>query len=56
MTNATDERGAEAPPKILGSADRAGRLVPHHLRLEIVAVSLPLIGQSLGASFADLQR
>jgi hypothetical protein len=34
MTSAANERGAEASPERLGSADGVARLLPHHVRLE----------------------
>ena len=56
MTRAVDERGAEASPKfrVLLTASLVSSLIMFDS--SIVAVSLPLIGQSLGACFADVQR
>ena len=51
MTSAVDERGAEASPKfrVLLTASLI------MFDSSIVAVSLPSIGRSLGACFADVQ-
>jgi putative redox protein len=55
MTSAVDERGAEASSKfwILLTASLVSSLIM--LDSNIVAVSLPVIGRSLGASFAGVQ-
>ena len=56
MTNAVDERDAEASPKfrVLLTASLVSSLII--FGSSIVAVSLPSIGRSLEASFADVQR
>lgn len=55
MTSAVDERGAEASRKfwILLTASLVSSFIM--LDSNIVAVSLPSIGRSLGASLADVQ-
>ena len=55
MTSAVDERGAEASPKfrVLLTASLVSSLIMFDSN--IVAVSLPSIGRSLGASFDDVQ-
>jgi hypothetical protein len=55
MTSAVDERGVEASPKfwVLLTASLVSSLIMFDSN--IVAVSLPSIGRSLGASFADVQ-
>ena len=55
MTGAVDERGAEASPKfrVLLTASLVSFLIMFDSN--IVAVSLPSIGRSLGASFAHVQ-
>jgi hypothetical protein len=56
MTSAVDERGAEASRKfrVLPTASLVSSLII--FGSNIVAVSLPSIGRSLEASFADVQR
>jgi hypothetical protein len=55
MTSAVDERGAEASPKfrVLLTASLVSSFIM--FGSSIVAVSLPSIGRSLGACFADVQ-
>jgi hypothetical protein len=55
MTSAVDERGAEASRKfrVLLTASLVSSLIV--FGSNIVAVSLPSIGRSLEASFADVQ-
>ncbi|WP_029583607.1 hypothetical protein [Bradyrhizobium sp. URHD0069] len=55
MTSAVDERGVEASPKfrVLLTASLVSSLIM--FGSNIVAVSLPSIGRSLEASFADVQ-
>ena len=55
MTSSVDERGAEASPKfrVLLTASLVSSLIMFDSN--IVAVSLPSIGRSLGASFDDVQ-
>ncbi|MDQ1511211.1 MAG: hypothetical protein QOG50_3055, partial [Actinomycetota bacterium] len=55
MTSAGNERGAEASSKfwVVLTASLVSTLIM--LDSNIVAVSLPAIGRSLGASFADVQ-
>ena len=55
MTSAVDERGVEASPKfrVLLTASLVSSLIM--FGSNIVAVSLPSIGRSLEASFADFQ-
>ena len=55
MTSAVDERGAEASPKfqVLLTTSLVSSLIM--FGSNIVAVSLPSIGRSLEASFADVQ-
>ena len=55
MTSAVDERGVEASPKfrVLLTASLVSSLIMSDSN--IVAVSLPSIGRSLEASFADVQ-
>ena len=54
MTRAVDERGAEASPKFrVLTASLVSSLIMFDS--SIVAVSLPSIGRSLGACFADVQ-
>jgi hypothetical protein len=55
MTSAVDERGVEASPKfrVLLTASLVSSLIM--FGSSIVAVSLPSIGRSLEASFADVQ-
>ena len=55
MTSTVDERGAEASPKfrVLLTASLVSSLIMFDS--SIVAVSLPSIGRSLGACFADVQ-
>ena len=56
MTSAVDERGAEASPKFRVLLTASLRLVSHHVRVEHRSgLSLPLIGRSLRACFADVQ-
>ena len=56
MTSEVHERGAEAWPKfwVLLTASLVSSLIMFDS--SIVAVSLPSIGRSLGACFADVQR
>ena len=55
MTSAVDERGVEASPKfrVLLTASLVSSLIM--FGSNIVPVSLPSIGRSLEASFADVQ-
>ena len=55
MTSAVDERGAEASPKFraLLTASLVSSLIMFDS--SIVAVSLPSVGRSLGACFADVR-
>ena len=55
MTSAVDERGAEASPKFraLLTASLVSFLIMFDASM--TAVSLPSIGRSLGACFADVQ-
>jgi hypothetical protein len=55
MTSAVDERGAEASPKfrVLLTASLVSSLIMFDS--SIVAVSLPSVGRSLGACFADVR-
>ena len=55
MTSAVDKRGSEASPKfrVLLTASLVSPLIMFDSN--IVAISLPSIGRSLGASFADVQ-
>ena len=59
-TRRNDARGGRARRRgvaeISGSADGVARLVSHHVRVEHRSgLSLPLIGRSLRACFADVQ-